>query len=151
MMNEKLNCPVDFVKVDENRVRVTAFFVIVFSVLYVVTGVWIIPALLLVDFALRAFNLNTYSPLASLSGIVVKQMDLKPKPVDRAPKRFAAYIGFGFLILIVIALFTNLIIESKILAGVIILFASLESFVGFCAGCYVYTLINRFKFQVKGE
>lgn len=150
-MNEKLNCPVDFVKVDENRVRATAFFVIVLSALYVVSGVWIIPALLLIDFALRAFNLNSYSPLAILSGIIVKQMALKPKPVDRAPKRFAAYIGLGFLILIVITALTDFITMSKILSGVIILFASLESFVGFCAGCYVYTLVNRFKFQVKGE
>jgi len=150
-MNEKLDCPVDFVKVDENRVRATAFFVIIFSSLYVITGVWIIPALLLIDFALRAFNLNTYSPLAILSGVIVKQLSLKRKPVDRAPKRFAAYIGLGFLILIVITSLTNLILESKILSGVIILFASLESFVGFCAGCYVYTLINRAKLQFKGE
>jgi hypothetical protein len=31
-----LSCPVDLVKVDENRVRVVAFFVLIFALVYII-------------------------------------------------------------------------------------------------------------------
>ncbi|BAU54701.1 DUF4395 domain-containing protein [Mucilaginibacter gotjawali] len=145
-----LDCPVDFVKVDENRIRVVAFFVVLFVLFYVINGNPVSIGLLLADFLLRAFNLNAYSPLAIISGAVVKQLSLKPKPVDRAPKRFASFMGVAFLFLVLISFLSNFIVLSKVIAGIMIIFASLESFAGFCAGCHVYTLINRFKFSDQG-
>jgi len=141
-----LDCPVDFVKIDENRVRVVAFFVVLFVLFYLVNGNPVAIAALLADFLLRAFNLNTYSPLAILSGALVKQLGFKSKPADRAPKRFASFMGVAFLVLVLISFFTKFILLSKVIAGVMILFASLESFAGFCAGCHVYSLISRLKF-----
>jgi len=140
-----LDCPVDFVKIDENRVRVVAFFVVLFVSVYVVNGNTVSIGLLLADFLLRAFNLNNYSPLALISGAIVKQLGIKPKAADRAPKRFASFMGVAFLSLVLISFFSNFILLSKVISGVMILFASLESFAGFCAGCHVYTLINRAK------
>jgi len=144
-----LNCPVDFVKIDENRVRVVAFFVVLFVLFYVLNGPPVSIGLLLADFLLRAFNFNAYSPLALISGAVVKQLGIKPKPVDRAPKRFASFMGVAFLILVLISYFSNYVLLSKVISGVMIIFASLESFAGFCAGCHVYTLINRVRFPYQ--
>jgi hypothetical protein len=142
-----VDCPVDFVSIDENRARVVAFFVVVLVLFYLVNGNPITIALLLADFLLRALNQNQYSPLGLLSGVVVKQLGVKPKPVDRAPKRFAAFVGIVFLSAILAASFTEFVIATKIIAGVLIVFAGLESFLGFCAGCYVYAFLGRFKSQ----
>ncbi|WP_295670750.1 DUF4395 domain-containing protein, partial [uncultured Mucilaginibacter sp.] len=124
-------------------------FVVVFVLFYVINGNPVSIGLLLADFLLRAFNLNAYSPLAIISGAVVKQLSLTPKPVDRAPKRFASFMGVAFLFLVLISFLSNFILLSKVIAGTMIIFASLESFAGFCAGCHVYTLINRLKFSNK--
>jgi len=140
-----LNCPVDFIKVDENRVRVVALFVLACALFYFLNSSRLIIVFLLADFLLRSLNQNEYSPLALLSKAVVKQVGLKPKPVDRAPKRFAAFMGLIFLSTILALLLAGQPMLAKIIAAILIIFASLESFLGFCAGCYVYTFVNRIK------
>ncbi len=140
-----LACPVDHVKVDEHPVRFVAFFVLAFMAVYILTGNPLLLCLLLADFLLRAFNLNAYSPLALLSGRVVKQIGLKNKPVDRAPKRFAAFMGLAFVAIILLMWLLNFTLPAKSIAVLVAVFASLESFFGFCAGCYVYAFINQFK------
>jgi len=145
MNNHNIVCPVDQVVINENKARITAFFVLIMAIAFVFTSSWFVIAFLLVDFLLRIFNLNNYSLLALLSGFVVKRLSIKSKPVDRAPKRFAAIVGFIFLAAILITLFVHLILLSFILTAVLIVFALLEAFVGFCAGCYVYSLLISLK------
>jgi len=145
MNNNNITCPVDQVAVNENRVRITAFFVLLLAITYAFNNNWLVIAFLLVDFLLRIFNLNNYSPLALLSGFVVKRLGIKNKPVDRAPKRFAAIVGFIFLAAVLITLLAHLILLSLILTTVLIVFALLEAFVGFCAGCYMYSLLKGLK------
>ncbi len=145
LMKNTVVCPVDQVNVDENKVRFTAFLVLVIAITYLAIGNWLLIAILLVDFALRAFNLNVYSPLAILGGAVINQIKLKPKPVDRAPKRFATFVGLVFLAAILTAHVTGFLLTARLVSGVLILFAALESLAGFCAGCYVYSWLIRFK------
>jgi hypothetical protein len=142
-MNNNLDCPVDHVTVNENKVRLVAFFVLLLAIALILFNSRVIAALLLVDFTLRAFNLNTYSPLGLISGVVVKQFHITNKPVDRAPKRFAAGVGLVFSAAILITLMLDLITTSKLITAVLILFAMLESVFGFCAGCYVYSILKR--------
>ncbi|SDT09160.1 protein of unknown function [Mucilaginibacter mallensis] len=143
-----MNCPIDFVSINENKARLTAFFVLVLSVVYLVTGFWLIIAFLLFDFALRSFNLGKYSVLGFLSDAIIKQLKIKNKPVDRAPKRFAAMVGLGFTVAILISIFFDQTIIAVSLATVLSLFALLEAFFAFCAGCHVYsigkTIANKF-------
>lgn len=145
MKNTDVICPVDRVVVDENKVRATAFFVLLLAIFFLLTRSGLIIAFLLADFALRIFNLNKYSPLAILGGWVIKLWAVKSKFVDRAPKRFAAIIGFIFLLAITFMLFAHVIWASLALTGILVLFASLEAFAGFCAGCYFYTLLKNAK------
>jgi hypothetical protein len=142
-MNNNISCPVDNVPVDENKVRTTAFFVLLIGIVYLATSCWLFAAFLTLDFALRAFNLNMYSPLAIIGGVVVKQLKLKSKPTDRAPKRFAAMIGFVFSAFILATSLLHLAMASLAAVAVLLVFASLESFAGFCAGCYLYSFIRR--------
>jgi hypothetical protein len=142
-MNNNISCPVDNISVNENKIRITAFFVLLLALVYLLTGGWIFAAFLSVDFALRAFNLGNYSLLGLLSDAVVKQLKIKNKPTDRAPKRFAALLGFFFSCFILAAVLLHLILASQIATGALIVFATLESFAGFCTGCYVYSFIRR--------
>ena len=138
-MATELECPVDFITVNENKVRLTALNVFILAVVYIVVPNWIIPAFLTIDFFLRGFNFGKYSLLHLLSDKEVKLFGIKAKPIDQAPKRFAAKIGFFFSIAILAATVFSFTTTGIALAIVLTLFAFLESFLGFCAGCYVYT------------
>lgn len=142
-MESKIQCPVDFVAINENKARITAFFVLVSGAIYLITGLWIIIAFLVIDFFLRANNWGKYSLLAILSDAVIKQFKIKSKPTDRAPKRFAAGVGLIFTIGILIFHLFDLNTLAIVLTSVLLFFAFLESFVGFCAGCYVYSLFHK--------
>ncbi|MES2377571.1 MAG: DUF4395 domain-containing protein [Bacteroidota bacterium] len=143
-MNNDLECPVDFVPINENRARMVAFMVLVLASVCFTTANSTIASILLVDFTLRSFNLNKFSPLTIIAGLLIKLLQIKNKPVDRAPKRFAAFIGLSFMLMILLALLTGLITTAKVLLVVLMVFAALESLAGFCAGCYVYTYLKRF-------
>lgn len=139
-MTNQIVCPTDFITINENRVRVTAGFVFILSVTYLLTGFWPIVLFLVYDFAVRAFNYGNYSLLNIISGVLVKQLGLGNKPVDRAPKRFAARIGLIMNAAILIAHLSGFTKLAFIFSAVIVLFSFLESVFAFCAGCYVYTI-----------
>jgi Domain of unknown function (DUF4395) len=128
---------------NESKIRLTAFFVLVLIIVYILTGVVLIPVFLTLDFTLRGFGLGAYSPLAFLAGHLATALKLPAKPIYMPPKRFAARIGFLFCLAIVIAHYTDL--STIILSAIIALFAALESLAGFCAGCYVYNAYARLR------
>ena len=138
-------CPVDFITVNENRVRLTALWVL----LLVVASFFVYPLpvfiFLVIDFFLRAFNFGKFSPLNILSGAVVKQFKIPNKPIDQAPKRFAAGVGFILSVLVVILLLTDFTKTAFVFSIIFASFAFLESFLSFCAGCYVYTILLKLK------
>lgn len=148
-MSERINieCPVDFVTVNETQVRTTAFLVLLTAVAGLLLSNALVFILLAADFSLRAFNLAKYSPLALLAGRIVKLLSLPVKPIDQAPKRFAAKIGLGFAAAIAILYFTGYSTAAAVLAVVLLLFAFLESVFGFCAGCHAYTLYRKLFFK----
>ncbi|MBD2756195.1 DUF4395 domain-containing protein [Spirosoma validum] len=140
-MDSNLICPVDGVQINEVKVRLIAGFVLLTTLLFLLTGWLLLPILLLVDFSLRSFNLGKYSPFGNGADWLVKTVRLPYKATDQAPKRFAARIGlcFSLLILGLHLAHVSTLFPAAILAG----FAALESLVGICAGCYVYTLYVR--------
>jgi len=144
-MKPEIECPVDFVTINENKVRVTAFFVFVLSLAFLYIGHWAFPLFLLVDFYFRGFHNGQYSLLGWLSGFVVKTFALKNRPIDRAPKRFAAQIGFLFCDMLFITSILELQDISFYIGVVMVVFSFLESFFGLCVGCYVYNFLKMFK------
>lgn len=141
MTDNQLICPTGGVQVNETKIRVVAGLVLITGLVYGTTNWLALPILLTVDFGLRSADLGKYSPLANSAGWLVQTLNLPYKATDQAPKRFAAWIGFGFGVLIsglhVVGIPT--LIPTSILTA----FAALESVVGFCAGCYVYTYYVR--------
>ncbi len=144
MANNNIECPVDFVSINENKIRLTAGIVFILTLIYLFTGLWIIPAFLLIDFFVRGFNFVSYSLLGIASDKLVAAFSIKQKPTDRAPKRFAAKTGFLFSAAILVFFAFDLKNIALILAIVLATFALLESAFGFCAGCHVYSFYTKF-------
>lgn len=142
MAQINLDCPIDGVQVNENKIRLIAGFVLLTALLYLLTGWGWLLVLLVIDFGLRVFKLPKFSPLGKAADFVVGQLRLPFKGTDQAPKRFAA--GIGLIFSITILLLHGLGINTFLLTSTLIVFALLESFAGFCAGCYVYTFLKPF-------
>ncbi|MEJ2596409.1 MAG: DUF4395 domain-containing protein [bacterium] len=134
-------CPVSPDRLDENRVRVTALGVVFIMGAYFATGFRFLPAILVVDFYLRAFTRMKYSPLSYMSYLLVKAIDAPPVLIDKAPKMFAARIGLVLTRLITMAVFLNWNLLAYITGSVLIIFAFLECGLNFCMGCWLYTYV----------
>ncbi len=137
-----IECPVDFVTINENQARLTAFQTLLWVLVWFFTGFAVIPACLAIDFLLRAANYGKFSLLNIISSFLVKRLSIPNRPVDRAPKRFAAGVGFLFLTAILVLSLLRLDIAAEVMAFILLIFASLEAFVRFCAGCYVYSFLK---------
>jgi Domain of unknown function (DUF4395) len=143
-MKPTIKCPVDHIPVNENQIRFTALFVLLLTCSYLFTGHWAIPLFLVIDFFLRGFGYGAYSPLNLLSAWLVKKLSIPNKPIDRAPKLFAAQIGFFLSDILLIAVVVELKGAAYAIAGLLILFSFLESAFSFCAGCHMYHFLKKF-------
>lgn len=127
---------------DETRIRLTAFGVLLCVIIYLVFHTIWMPVFLVVDFALRSFNLGRWSILALAAAAVARLLRWQGKPVYLPPKRFAARIGLLFSAAILLLHIYQL--PAWQVSAVLAFFAALEAFAGFCAGCYVYNFLQRF-------
>lgn len=143
-MKTTLNCPVNFIPVDQNRIRLVALQVFLLSILCLFVQHWIIPCLLAVDFFFRAFNKGAYSVLAWSSRWFAAKLQLPNKPVDSAPKEFAAQLGFFMSDCLFIVAAFGLRGPTVCFATLLAAASFLEAFFGLCIGCHVYTFFRKF-------
>ena len=108
---------------------------------YLITGWALLPAILALDFFIRAFTKLRYSPLSWLGYQLVSAIGTRPVPIDKAPKVFAARIGFLLTALTLLAALVSMPLLSYISGATLVLFAFLECGLNFCAGCWVYTFV----------
>jgi len=137
----QLVCPISSERVDENRVRATAFGMLTLMGLFFMTSNPIFPAILMIDFYIRAFTRMKYSPVSFLAHLFVKSIGVEPIWIDKAPKMFAARVGFLLTTLTLGAALLNLPLLAVITGSTLVLFSFLECGLNFCAGCWVYTFV----------
>lgn len=138
---KEIICPVSTEKANENVVRITAFWVIVLTGIYILNPNPYIAIYLAIDFYIRAFTKLKYSPLSWFSSKITGWLRLEPHPIDKAPKIFAARVGLLFSILMLVMALFGLTVPAVVVASVLVLFAFLECGLNFCAGCWVYTYV----------
>ena len=138
---KQMICPISPERIDENKVRVTAFGVIITMGVFFLTGNVIFPVLLAVDFYIRAFTKLNYSPLSWLAHLFLNFFGTQPIWIDKAPKMFAARIGFLLTTITAITAMLGLPIMAYVPGVTLVGFAFLECGLNFCAGCWVYTYI----------
>jgi hypothetical protein len=144
-MQIQVNCPIDRVAVNEQKIRLVAFFVFLLVLFNLMFPNIFLSLFLIIDFYCRTFLEGKFSLLSKLASQIEEYKWIGTKQVDRAPKRFAAMIGFGMSLLLTIAVFFNLTILIHIISYVFIGFAFLEFAFGFCAGCYLYHFLQQIK------
>ena len=133
----------DFVLVNENKIKVTSLSILILMGIYFFTGYWIIPAFLVIDFLVNAFNLSDYSILNIISINIVNFLNLEVKPVDEAPKKFASKIGLLLAVIILFLDLLNLTKTATAFAALLAIAAFLESVVGYCVGSSLYYWYKR--------
>lgn len=138
---KQLICPVSPERLDENRVRVTALGVVMVMGAYFITDYAVLPALLVLDFFIRAFTSLPYSPLSVLAHIFLKMLGTRAVLIDKAPKIFAARIGLVITLITTLGALLGWSLLAHISGSVLVLFAFLECGLNFCMGCWLYTYV----------
>jgi hypothetical protein len=144
-------CPVSNEKVPEHLPRVTALINITLIGFYLYYPTPFVLAFLTIDFLVRGYNQPKYSLLNYLARKVSKSLKLKSKPIDKAPKIFAARLG-GFMFFS--ALILNLlggIAFTYVITLMIAMLSTLECVFNFCAGCYIYNYLVLPLYSDNGE
>lgn len=140
------NCPVSGVKVNEKVIRIIAFFVCIVAG---AAAYFQAPALcffLAIDFVLRAFTSGEHSILKITSLYIATALNFKNKPVDAAPKKFAASLGFLFSLSAGVLQLAGLYTTADIVISLLIVCALLESLFSICIGCIVYSWLQKFAY-----
>lgn len=130
--------------VNEKAARVVAGGVVLLSALTLATQWWWLAVVLTAGFALRVAAGPRFSPLGRLAVHVIAPRFGAPRLVPGPPKRFAQAVGLltsGAAA--VAALGFGATTVASVLLGILVVFALLESAVGFCAGCWAFGHLMR--------
>lgn len=107
------------------------------------TGWLWLTMVLALGFALRVASGPRFSPLGQLATKVLAPRLGEPLMVPGPPKRFAQAIGFVLTSAAVIALGLGAALVTSALLGVLLVFATLEAALGWCAGCWAFGVLMR--------
>ena len=132
--------------VNDYAARFVAAMVVILTLSFLVTAnIWVL-IFLLYGFLARVLTGPTLSPIGLIATKILVPLFGNPeKLVPGPPKRFAQAIGLVFSAAALITLLFSEISATRYLIGILGFFASLEAFVGFCTGCYVFGWLIRFR------
>jgi len=133
--------------VNDYAARAVAAMVIILVILFEITGNEFLLLFITYGFLARVLTGPTLSPIGLIATkIIVPAIGSPDKPVPGPPKRFAQFIG---LILssaaTILVFFFDSPASAKYLMAILGFFASLESILGFCAGCFVFGWLMKLK------
>lgn len=131
-------CPISSERVDSHVSRLTVFFNAALMIVYLITLNPVPLIVVAIDYAIRAFGYNQFSPLCFLASLIIRILGSKPKMVDKAPKMFASRLGLICAILGVVFHFVGWTLASMSIIGFFTVLALLDSVVNFCVGCLIY-------------
>ncbi|WP_332601888.1 DUF4395 domain-containing protein [Arthrobacter sp. S2(2024)] len=129
--------------VNEYAARITAGLVVVAAVATLVSGVGWGLVLIAAGFWLRVLFGPRISPFALLSVKLLAPRVGPAQLVPGPPKRFAQGIGAVLSTAAAVLFFAGFALGAWILLALLIVAASLESFVGFCLGCAIFGILQR--------
>ena len=138
---KNLVCPISDQRVNEQVTRLNAMFAIAVIVSAFVLNSIFLLAFLMADFFMRGFTEMKFSPISFVSHYLSNTLNLPVKMIAKAPKVFAARLGFLMTIIIAGLFIFELQLASFIVAGMLIFFASLEFIFAICAGCMIYNYL----------
>jgi hypothetical protein len=130
--------------VDEVSARLVATGVVLQCVAILATGWTALLVFLVWGFVARVATGPTLSPLGTLVTRVVRpRLAWATRDTPGPPKRFAQGIGATLSVGALAATVLGASSLAKALVAAILVAASLEAFVGFCLGCWVFRVLMR--------
>ncbi len=138
---KNLVCPISDQRVNEQVTRLNAMFTIGIVVLAFALNSVLLFIFLMADFFIRAFTEIKFSPINFASHYMSHTLNLPIRMIDKAPKVFAARLGFLMTTVIAGLFIFSFKIASVVVAGILIFFASLEFLLAVCVGCMIYTYL----------
>jgi hypothetical protein len=131
--------------VNEYAARSVAAMVFTLAVVTIVADVRWLTFVLAYGFLARVLTGPKLSPMGQLATRVVAPKILKRfRAVAGPPKQFAQAVGLVFSITAIVLIYGfGLVGAAYAVLGVLVLFAGLEAFVGFCMGCFVFGYLMR--------
>ena len=131
--------------VDDVTVRLIAAVVLVLAIAALALHQWWIYAVLAVDFTLRVAFGPKASPVAvGVQRFVRPRVDAAKRPTAGPPKRFAAGIGAALTAVAAVLWVMGTAAPVVLTIGVImIVFPALESMLGICVGCKVFSVLMK--------
>ncbi len=133
-------CPISTERINRNVVRITGLMMASMIALYAYTGAIYFIVIVAIDYSVRAFTPLKYSPFSWLAYQIAELLKFSDRPIDKAPKIFAARVGFLFTLATTTFYFIHSA-TSLAIALTLMGFALLEGLFDFCVGCLVYTYI----------
>lgn len=138
---QNLVCPISDQRVNEQITRLNAMLVVGILVLAFVLNSIFLFVFLMADFFIRAFTNVKFSPISFTSHSLSNALNLPIRMIDKAPKIFAAQLGFLMTMAITVLFIFSFKIAATAVATILIFFASLEFFLAICVGCLIYTYL----------
>ncbi|WP_457746721.1 DUF4395 domain-containing protein [Sulfurimonas sp.] len=142
-MSQK-SCPISFVQVDTNLVRINSTFMALLLMAYLLSGEAYILYFLIADMASRMFFGQNYSLLSNLAIFFQNVFNIQNRFSDAAPKKLASYFGFTFLITIAALHLFSFNSAMYIVSAILLACLFLEVLFSYCLGCEIYHLYKRF-------
>lgn len=136
-------CPITDKRINEQVARLNGIVTVILVVLFILFEFWPGMLFLLIDFTLRGFIDNKYSPVCQFNIYLARSLNLTEKPMNAGPKIFAAQVGMLLSALALGAFALNCGTICLVIAGMLGFFSFLESAFGFCVACKLYPFIRR--------
>ena len=132
--------------VNEFSARFVAGMVSILTIATILTENQFVAGFLLYGFLARVATGPTLSPIGLLATrVIVPVLGNPTKLVAGPPKRFAQTIGLVFSATAFIMLMLDFVLIFQITLAILVIFALLESLAGFCAGCFVFNYLMKWK------
>jgi hypothetical protein len=132
--------------VNEFSARFVAGMVSILTIATILTENQFVAGFLLYGFLARVATGPTLSPMGLLATrVIVPVLGNPTKLVAGPPKRFAQTIGLVFSATAFIMLMLDFVLIFQIILSILVIFALLESLAGFCAGCFVFNYLMKWK------
>jgi hypothetical protein len=131
--------------VNEVSARLVAGGVVVMALAAIVFDQKWLVLVLAYGFWARALTGPTLSPLGQLvTRVVTPRLNIEPRLVPGPPKRFAQAMGVAFTTTAAVLTFAfDQWGAAKVLLGLLVVAAFLESALGYCLGCKIFALLMR--------
>ncbi|WP_333618254.1 DUF4395 domain-containing protein [Dietzia sp.] len=133
--------------VNDYAARCTAALVVLLAVATIASpqpaATWL-AAILAAGFVLRVAGGPRYSPFGRLSvHVLAPRVSREPKLVAGPPKRFAQTIGLVFSGVALVLFLVDASVAARIVLGLLVVAALLESALGFCLGCWMFAKLQK--------